>query len=208
MKQDVSAYNLPNSSSQNSTQLSFHPPKTIVLVGLMGAGKTSIGRRLAKRLGVNFFDSDQEVEIAARCPIKDILEMYGEESFRQGESRVIKRLLTQEPHVLATGGGSFTFEKTREMIKEQSISVWLNADLETLLTRVSRRNDRPMLENAATHRSVLTQLIEERYPVFATADVAVDTFDEPAHVTVDRVISALAEYIRDRYPTEYILRSM
>lgn len=208
MKQEGSAYNLQNSSSQGSSQLSFHPPRTIVLVGLMGAGKTSIGRRLAKRLGVDFFDSDQEVEIAARCPIKDILDMYGEESFRQGECRVIKRLLMQEPHVLATGGGSFTFEPTRQMIKEQSISVWLNADLETLLTRVSRRSDRPMLENAATHRSVLTQLIEERYPIFATADVAVDTFDEPAHVTVDRVIGVLAEYIRDRYPTEYILRSM
>lgn len=203
MKQEMQTLNL-----ENPSQLTFRPPKTIVLVGLMGAGKTSIGRRLSKRLDVSFFDSDHEVEVAARCPLKDILEVYGEEAFRQGEHRVISRLLTQEPHILATGGGSFSYEKTRDIIREQSISLWLRADLETLLTRVSRRNDRPLLEDAMNHRTVLSQLIDERYPFFETADVIVDTFDEPTNITVDRVIVALAEFIRDKYPTEYVLKSV
>lgn len=203
MKQETQAFNLPNPS-----QLSFKPPKTIVLVGLMGAGKTSIGRRLSKRLDVNFFDSDQEVEIAARCPIKDILEVYGEDAFRMGEYRVINRLLNQPPHVLATGGGSFAYDKTRDIIINQSISVWLKADLETLLTRVGRRSDRPLLENAENHRPVLLELIDQRYPLFEKADVIVDTYDEPTNVTVDRVILALAEYIRDKFPTEYVLRTI
>lgn len=203
MKQETQTFNLHNPS-----QLSFKPPKTIVLVGLMGAGKTSIGRRLSRRLGVDFFDSDLEVEIAARCPIKDILDVYGEEAFRMGEYRVISRLLKQPPHVLATGGGSFSYAQTREIISHQSISVWLKADLDTLLTRVARRTDRPLLENAENHRTVLTNLIDERYPLFETADVIVNTYDEPAHVTVDRVIVALAEYIRDTFPTEYVLRTV
>lgn len=188
--------------------LSFRPPKTIVLVGLMGAGKTSIGRRLAKRLEVDFFDSDHEVEVAAGCPIKEIFNIYGEEAFRSGEFRVINRLLDQPVHVLATGGGSFMNDQTRSALKQKAISVWLKADLDTLVARVSRRTDRPLLEDATNHRSVLEQLIDERYPVYSNADVTVDTFDEPTGATVERVIQALAEFIRVHHPTEYVLKSV
>jgi len=191
----------------SSASLSFRPPKTIVLVGLMGAGKTSIGRRLAKRLEVPFFDSDLEVESAAGCHIKEILDVFGEDAFLKGEYRVINRLLEQEPHVLATGGGSFMNPDTRSRIKEKAISVWLKADLETLIARVSRRTDRPLLEDATRHRVTLEELILERYPIYAQADVAVQTFDEPTNTTVDRVIGVLAEYIRDKYPAQYVLKA-
>ena len=187
--------------------LSFRPPKTIVLVGLMGAGKTSIGRRLAKRLEVPFYDSDMEVESAAGCHIKEILDVFGEDAFISGEFRVINRLLEQEPHVLATGGGSFMNADTREQIKQKAISVWLKADLDTLVARVSRRTDRPLLEDATRHRTTLEELIQERYPVYGEANVAVQTFDEPTNTTVDRVIAALAEHIRDTYPAQYVLKA-
>lgn len=187
--------------------LSFRPPKTIVLVGLMGAGKTSIGRRLAKRLEVPFFDSDIEVESAAGCHIKEILEVFGEQAFVSGEYRVINRLLEKDPHVLATGGGSFMNPDTRGKIKEKAISVWLKADLDTLVARVSRRTDRPLLEDATRHYATLEALINERYPVYSEADVAVATFDEPTNTTVDRVIAALSEHIRDHYPAQYILKA-
>jgi len=187
--------------------LSFRPPKTIVLVGLMGAGKTSIGRRLAKRLEVPFFDSDLEVESAAGCSMMEILEVFGEPAFRNGEERVINRLLDQEPHVLATGGGSFMNPQTRARVKEKAISVWLRADLDTLVTRVARRTDRPLLEDATRHRLTLEALIAERYPIYAEADVIVQTFDEPTNTTVDRVIAALSEHIRDHYPAQYVIKA-
>lgn len=183
------------------------PPKTIVLVGLMGCGKTSIGRRLAKKLELEFFDSDHEVEAAAGCPIKEILSVFGDEAFKSGENRVIARLLDQSVHVLATGGGSFMTDKTRELIKEKAISVWLNADLPTLVARVSRRNDRPMLGDG-NQEEVLTQLIEERYPVYKGADIHVDTFDEPTNATVDRVILAISEFVRQHYPNHHVLKSI
>jgi len=200
MKEDT--YHRPS-----ATPLNFRPPKTIVLVGLMGAGKTSIGRRLAKRLEVPFYDSDMEVESAAGCHIKEILDVFGEDAFISGEYRVINRLLEQEPHVLATGGGSFMNADTREQIKEKAISVWLKADLDTLVARVSRRTDRPLLEDATRHRVTLEELIQERYPVYGEANVVVQTFDEPTNTTVDRVIAALAEYIRDHYPAQYVLKA-
>jgi shikimate kinase len=191
----------------SSAPLSFRPPKTIVLVGLMGAGKTSIGRRLAKRLEVPFFDSDLEVESAAGCSMMEILEVFGEPAFRNGEARVINRLLDQDPHVLATGGGSFMNAETRSKIKEKAISVWLRADLDTLVTRVARRTDRPLLEDATRHRLTLEALIAERYPIYAEANVVVQTFDEPTNTTVDRVIAALSEYIRDHYPAQYVIKA-
>lgn len=187
--------------------LSFSPPRTIVLIGLMGAGKTSIGKRLAKRLNLPFHDSDHEVEVAAGCPIKEILDVYGEEEFFRGEYRVINRLLDQPIHVLATGGGSFMTQKTRDKVSEKAISVWLKADLETLLARVSRRTDRPFLEDG-NHREILESLIDERYPYFEGADVVVDTFDEPTAATVERVIVSLTEFIRVNYPHQYILKSV
>lgn len=187
--------------------LSFTPPRTIVLIGLMGAGKTSIGKRLAKRLDLPFHDSDHEVEVAAGCPIKDILTGYGEAAFFNVEYRVISRLLDEPTHVLATGGGSFMTEDTRDKVQDKAISVWLKADLETLLVRVSRRSDRPFLEDG-NHREILSALIEERYPYFEQADVIVDTYDEPTVTTVERVIVALTDYIRTHYPDQYILKSV
>lgn len=172
----------------------------------MGAGKTSIGRRLAKRLDLEFSDSDHEVEKAAGCPIKEIFDVFGEEAFRTGEYRVIKRLLDQSVHVLATGGGSFTTPETRSLIKEKGISIWLNADLETLVARVSRRSDRPLLTDG-NQREVLEQLIIERYPLYQESDIIVETFDEPTTVTVERVIEKLADYLALHYPTQYILKS-
>jgi shikimate kinase len=193
---------------KNSPTVSFMPPKTIVLVGLMGCGKTSIGKRLAKRLELPFYDSDQEVELAAGCTIKDILEIYGEEAFSSGETRVIKRLLGQSTHILATGGGSFMIENTRNLIKENAISVWLNADLETLLARVSRRADRPTLSGCENDREILEKLIAERYSIFSKSDVCVETFDEPTNSTVDRVINSISNYIKDNYPNYYVLKSV
>lgn len=125
--------------SIHPTKVSFLPPKTIVLVGLMGCGKTSIGRRLAKRLDLPFCDSDQAVEEAAGCSLKEMYSCFGEDEFRKGEFKVIKRLLNESTCILATGGGSFVTEETRQLIQEKAISVWLKADLETLLARVSRR---------------------------------------------------------------------
>lgn len=183
------------------------PHKTIVLVGLMGCGKTSIGKRLAKKLELPFHDSDQEVETAAGCPLKEIFDVFGEETFRSGEYRVITRLLDQSVHILATGGGSFMDERTRVKVKERAISVWLNADLETLVARVSRRSDRPLLTDG-NQREVLEQLIGERYPVYQEADIHVPTFDEPTSSTVDRVIEAISDFIRTHYPEQYVLKSI
>ena len=190
-----------------SPTISFMPPKTIVLVGLMGCGKTSIGKRLAKRLELPFHDSDHEVEAAAGCPIKDIYDIYGESAFLGGEQRVIARLLEQPTHILATGGGSFANEPTRVLIKEKAISVWLNADIDTLVARVSRRNDRPLLMDG-NQREVLEKLIGERYPLYQDANIHVQTFDEPTNTTVDRVIQAMTDYIRESYPSYYVLKSV
>jgi len=190
-----------------SPTISFMPPKTIVLVGLMGCGKTSIGKRLAKRLELPFHDSDHAVEDAAGCPIKDIYTIYGEEAFLSGEQRVIGRLLEQPTHILATGGSSFAYEPTREIIKNSAISVWLNADLDTLVARVSRRNDRPLLANG-NQREVLEKMIEDRYPLYQQADIHVQTLDEPTNTTVDRVIQAMTDFIREKYPSYYVLKSV
>jgi shikimate kinase len=197
----------PSPSRSQPTTISFMPPKTIVLVGLMGSGKTSIGRRLSKRLELPFYDSDHEVEAAAGCPIKEILAVFGEEAFLSGEHRVIMRLLDQPTHVLATGGGSLINPVTQALIKEKAISVWLKADLETLVARVSRRNDRPMLAEG-NQREILENLIAERYPVYEKSDIHVETLDEPTNVTVDRVIQEMSEYIRVHYPHHYVLKSV
>ncbi len=166
--------------------------KSIVLVGLMGAGKTSVGRKLAKALNVSFIDADEEVVKAAGCSIEDIFELYGEAAFRDGEERVIQRLLENGPQVLATGGGAFMNLRTRERIKERGVSVWLRADLEVLVRRTSRRGGRPLLKNADP-RGTLERLMKERYPVYAETDVVVDTSDEPHELTVGRIVKALEE---------------
>ncbi len=168
----------------------FLPRRTIVLVGLMGAGKTKIGRRLAARLDLPFADSDSEIEAAAGETIEEIFRNRGEAVFRDGERRVIARLLTQPVHVLATGGGAFMDAVTRDLIARRSVSVWLRADLEVLLARVARRNNRPLLEQG-DRRAVLAELIERRHPIYAEADLIIDSGEGSLELTTARVIAAL-----------------
>lgn len=168
--------------------------RTITLVGLMGVGKSSVGRRLANALDLPFRDADTEVETAAGRSIPDIFADLGEPAFREGERRVIARLLDEPPHVLATGGGAFMNEETRKLIKDKSISVWLKADLDLLARRVGRKDNRPLLagKDPAT---VLKAQAAERYPIYAQADVTVETTDAAHHVSVDQVIRALTAYL-------------
>jgi shikimate kinase len=177
-----------------STPEPLSVPRTIVLVGLMGAGKSCIGRRLAARLGLEFVDADAEIEAAAGCSIEEIFERHGEAAFRDGERRVIARLLKEPVCVLATGGGSFLDPETRAAIGERAISVWLRADLDLLLKRTGRRDNRPLLKRGDP-RAILERLIAERYPVYEEADVTVDSTDGPPEVTLDRVLSALSEFL-------------
>ncbi|WP_421739122.1 shikimate kinase [Caulobacter sp.] len=164
--------------------------RTIVLVGLMGVGKSSVGRRLAQALDLPFRDADNEVESAAGRSIPEIFAELGEEAFRDGERRVIARLLEEPPHVLATGGGAFVNEETRALINQHAISVWLKADIELLARRVGRKDNRPLLKNKDPFE-VLTHLAEVRYPAYAQAQVHVETGDTPHAVAVDAVIAAL-----------------
>jgi shikimate kinase len=164
--------------------------RSIVLVGLMGAGKTCIGQRLASKTGLSFVDADAEIEAAADCTVEEIFTRYGEQAFRDGERRVITRLLEGPRRVLATGGGAFVNPKTRENVHRHGVSVWLNADLDILVQRVSRRNDRPLLKNG-NPRETLERLIEQRYPCYAEADITVDTGNEPPDSTVEKVVDAL-----------------
>jgi len=169
----------------------FVPSRTIVLVGLMGAGKTKIGRRLAARLSLPFFDSDHEIEMAAGESIEEIFANRGERVFRDGERRVIARLLDQPVHVLATGGGAFMDEMTRRVIERRGVSLWLRADLDVLVSRVSRRNNRPLLKVGDT-KTVLAELIERRYPVYGGANAIVESGEGSPEVMVTRAIAALA----------------
>lgn len=177
------------------------PARTVVLVGLMGAGKSNIGRRLAQRLGVEFVDADSEIEKAAGCSIADIFAVYGEAVFRDGERRVIARLLDAPPHVLATGGGAFMDPATRALIRRRGVSLWLRADLDVLVQRVSRRSNRPLLK-AGDPREILAGLIERRHPVYAEADVVLDCSDSSPETTVARALAALAECPRASEPPE------
>jgi shikimate kinase len=173
--------------------LPWRAPKTVALVGLMGAGKSSIGRRLAQALVLPFTDADNEIEAAAGASIEEIFARDGEDTFRNGERRVIARLLDGPPQVLATGGGAFMDPSTRALIRQRAISVWLRADLETLLMRVARRGNRPLLK-IGDPRAVLTKLMAERYPVYAEADITVDTVDGPPEATLAKTIEALEHF--------------
>jgi shikimate kinase len=165
--------------------------RPVVLIGLMGAGKTCVGRRLAKRLGIPFVDADEEIAAAAGCPIPEIFTRFGEAHFREGERKVIARLLESGPMVLATGGGAFMDPETRAEIRRAGISVWLRADLELLFRRTSNgRRDRPLLNNDDP-RATLEKLMQVRYPVYAEADIIVDTYDEAPETTAERVLAAL-----------------
>ena len=164
--------------------------RSIVLVGLMGAGKTSIGRRLAARLGLPFRDADQEIELAAGCTIPELFARYGEAAFRDGERRVIRRLLGGDPIVLAFGGGAFIDPETRAITHSEAVSVWLRCALPTLVRRVATRDNRPLLAGRDREQT-LRELMEVRYPVYAEADVVVDCGDEPPEITTSGVINAL-----------------
>jgi shikimate kinase len=172
----------------------FAPPKTIVLVGLMGAGKTNIGRRLATRLHLPFVDADHEIEAAAGEAIEEIFEKRGEAVFRDGERRVIARLLEGPVHVLATGGGAFMDPQTRAAIAAHGISIWLRAELDLLVARVQRRANRPLLKKGDP-RAILAELMEKRHPVYAQADLVVDSIDGPPELTLARVIEALEGHL-------------
>lgn len=168
--------------------------RPLVLVGMMGAGKTTVGRRLAARLGRRFLDSDEEIEKAAQMTIPEIFAQRGEPEFRAGETRVISRLLREADLVLATGGGAFVNPETRALVKSDAVSVWLKADLEVLFERVSRRSNRPLLKTADP-KGTLEKLISDRYPIYAEADVTVLSRDVPQDSVAADVIAALLHHL-------------
>jgi shikimate kinase len=164
--------------------------RSIVLVGMMGAGKSSIGRRVAARLAIPFVDADAEIELAADMTIAEIFAVHGEPYFRAGEARVIARLLERGPQVLATGGGAFMNAQTRAALQEKAVSVWLKADLDVLTRRLRRRNDRPLLKTDDPV-ATLTNLLQMRDPIYATADVTVLSRDVTHDVIVDEIVAAV-----------------
>jgi shikimate kinase len=170
-------------------------PRTVALVGLMGAGKSAIGKRLAARLGLPFVDADDEIERAAGCTIAEFFEKYGEQEFRAGERRVIARLLEEAPHVLSTGGGAYIDPETRALMRAKALTVWLRAELDVLFDRVRKRNHRPLLRQGEP-REILGRLIQQRYPVYAEADIVVDSTAQPADRTTEQVIDALRAFLK------------
>ena len=169
----------------------FRPDRSIVLVGLMGAGKSTVGRRLAKRLDLPFVDADAEIEQAAGLAVAEIFERFGEPYFRDGERRVIARLLDGPPRVIATGGGAFVDERTRALVLKRCIAVWLDADIDTLAERVSRRAHRPLVDNKDP-AAVLRALAEQRNPAYAQAHVRISSRAVPSEETVGLIVEALA----------------
>ena len=163
------------------------------MLGIMGAGKTVLGRKLAQRLDLPFIDSDQEIEEAARMSVADIFEMHGEDYFREGEQKVIERLLGGGQTVLATGGGAFMNEVTRGTIQDMAVSIWLNAELDTIMGRVLKHDTRPLLRTDDP-RAVVQRLMQERYPIYGLADLSVMSRNLPHHVMVSRIIDRLAGY--------------
>ncbi|WP_085902843.1 shikimate kinase [Kiloniella majae] len=176
-----------------SSNGNFTPPKTVVLVGLMGAGKTCIGKKLAQALRLPFVDADVEIEKAAGCTISEIFEEHGEVYFRDRERLVIQRLLEGPVQILSTGGGAFMDELTRNTITEKGISLWLRADLDILVERTSRRNHRPLLRNG-NHREILSRLIEERYPIYEQADIITESEEGSADLTTRNALQGLHDF--------------
>lgn len=160
--------------------------RSVVLVGMMGAGKSSVGRRLAARLAIPFVDADIEIEAAAGMTIPEVFAQHGESYFRAGEARVIARLLDQGPQVMATGGGAVMDASTRELIRAKAVSIWLKADVDVLLKRTKRRNDRPLVDK-------IKDLLPLREPLYAEADITIQSRDEPHETIVDEVVAALAQ---------------
>ena len=180
--------------SDDSSGAATRSSRTVALVGLMGAGKTAIGKRLAARLGLPFVDADDEIERAAGCTVSEFFERYGETEFRAGERRVIARLLEGPPHILSTGGGAYMDPDTRALLKAQAITVWLRAELDVLFDRVKKRAHRPLLR-AGDPRDILARLMAQRYPIYAEADLVVDSTAQPTETTTDQVIEALQRHL-------------
>lgn len=175
-------------------------PRTVVFIGLMGAGKSRMGRELSARISVPYVDADAEIEAAAGCSVEEIFKQYGEAEFRSAERRIIARLLEGPARILSTGGGAFMDPEIRQSIREQGISVWLRADLDLLLKRTARRDNRPLLKTGDP-REILSNLMEIRYPVYAEADLTVDCVDGPPDITLERIITALEGYIEAGGPS-------
>jgi len=170
-------------------------PRTVALVGLMGAGKSAIGKRLAAKLGLPFIDADDEIERAAGCTIAEFFERHGEQEFRAGERRVIARLLDATPRVLSTGGGAYMDPETRALMRAKAITIWLKAELDVLFDRVKRRTHRPLLRDGDP-REILERLMRQRYPIYAEADIIVESTAQPADRTTEQVIEALRIYLQ------------
>jgi shikimate kinase len=168
--------------------------RSLVLVGLMGCGKSSIGKRLSAKLGLPFIDADEEIERVAQKSISEIFADHGEDFFRDREAKVIARLLAAGPQVLATGGGAFLARDTRAQIKDAGISIWLRAELPVLMRRVGKRDSRPLLKAAADPEAVMRDLIAARYPIYAEADITVESRDVPHDSIVAEIVEALAQY--------------
>lgn len=178
------------SKTSHQTPVEEGENRSIVLVGLMGAGKSSVGRRLAAELGLPFKDADTEIEKASNLSVTEFFEQHGEEAFRKGERQVIARLLTGPRHVLATGGGAYMDEETRTIIAEKGISIWLRAELDVLYKRCMKRNNRPLLQKG-NPREILKNLMDERYPVYGLADLTADSGEGPHEIVVGKITSAL-----------------
>jgi len=168
--------------------------RTVVFVGLMGAGKTAIGRRVAQALDLPFVDSDHEIETVSRMSIPELFERYGEPEFRSLEQRVIERLLREGPRVVSTGGGAFMNAQTRQAIAEHGLSVWLKADLDLLMDRVAKKQNRPLLKNPDP-RAVMRKLMDDRYPVYALADLVVETRDAKREIIAEEALTAIAGFL-------------
>lgn len=167
--------------------------RTIALVGMMGAGKSSVGRRLATHMRVEFFDADTEIETAAGRPIPEIFAAYGEPAFRDCERKVISRLLDEKPpHILATGGGAFMSEETRSVMREKAVSIWLKAPVDLLFARVRHKGNRPLLKTA-NPRQTLADLLAVREPTYALADITIESQDVPHSVAVDKLVKTLTD---------------
>ena len=173
--------------------------KIILLVGLIGSGKTSVGKRLAKRFNMPFIDSDQEIEKASGLSVIDVFKCFGVDEYRAGEARIMKRLLSGSPCVLASGGGAFVAKQTRELAKKNTITVWLKADIDVLYDRTNGRNRRPFLQcRDSKIKNKLQSYIDEEYPYYNEADIIVETKNEVVENTVDRVVHSIEEFLASR----------
>lgn len=186
-----------SATQSSSISSGFNPTQSIILIGMMGAGKSSVGRRLAAKLALPFVDADAEIEAAAGMSISRLMSDYGEPEFRRLEKRVMARLLEAPMQVLSTGGGAFINDETRGLIRQKGISVWLKADTEILLERALRHDNRPLLQQGDP-REIMSRLLKEREPIYEQADITVESDGRPVDETVDRMIKALKEYSEAR----------